>query len=242
MNDLLVPLLILLPVPFLLLFLRKIHLRIIDSINSPISGQIHLRRSADGETRLYINDCLQGISTDYKHIKLTYWWHLAQQALKTNHADPKILISGLGANTISSLILQSKPAAKITIIEHDPHIIDIAKKYFGLDTTKVNVIQSDWYAYLAHPQTETYDVIINDLLTGEKSTELPTCLTPAYLLQLQTLLRKSGLILYNIPYQATKPQFKVTFYNYLQQNLYHYEIQTIKHPYGFQNDELTITL
>jgi spermidine synthase len=239
MNDLIFPLLILLPVPFLLLFLRKIYLHIIHSINSPISGQIHLRRSAGGETRLYINDCLQGISTDYKHIKLTYWWHLAQQALTTEVNDPKI--SGLGANTISSLIIQSKPASKITIIEHDPHIIEIAKKYFGLDTTRINTIQSDWYAYLTNQQPESYDIIINDLLTGEKNTKVPTCLTPAYLSQLQKLLRKSGLILYNIPYQATKPQFKTAFYNYLQQNSYHYEIHTIKHPYGFHNDELTIT-
>lgn len=241
MNKYLLPLLILVPVPFLLLFLRKIHLYIIESINSPISGQIHIRRSAAGETRLYINDCLQGISTNYKNIKLTYWWHLAQQALKTPLDDPKILISGLGANTISSLIFKFKPASQITIIEHDSHIIDIAKKHFDLDTTKVTVIHSDWYTYISQSHPKSYDVIINDLLTGEKSTKLPTCLTPTYLLQLQTLLRRSGLILYNIPYLSTQPQFKTTFYDYLQQNLYQYEIHTIKHPYGFHNDELTIT-
>jgi len=48
----------------------------------------------------------------------------------------RILMIGLGAGLISTYLGRAMPGVQIDVVELDPGIIEIAKKYFGLRETE----------------------------------------------------------------------------------------------------------
>jgi spermidine synthase len=74
----------------------------------------------------------------------------------------RILMIGLGAGSVSTYLARALPEAQIDVVEIDPGVIDVAKKYFGVrETDRVHVIQGDGRVFLTRHK-EPYDLILLD--------------------------------------------------------------------------------
>ena len=101
-------------------------------------------------------------SVKLKEKKLTgmyYDYALAAPVLK-NKSDLKILILGNGAGTFAEKCLQYFPNSKITGVEIDEKITDLAKSYFDL-SKNISVITYDGRAFL-QADKNFYDIILID--------------------------------------------------------------------------------
>jgi spermidine synthase len=78
----------------------------------------------------------------------------------------RVLVLGLGGGSIPVYLHRFLPEATIDVVELDPGIIAVAKKYFGIrETSRLHLIESDGRVFLnRHP--EPYDIIIVDVFTG----------------------------------------------------------------------------
>ena len=79
----------------------------------------------------------------------------------------RILVLGLGCGSIAPLLIKKFPDAKITGLEIDPIIIEIGKKYFGLDKYKnLKIVNSDANKFT---MKEQFDLVIIDMYKGGES-------------------------------------------------------------------------
>lgn len=90
---------------------------------------------------------------DYLHLPLA----LAPHATRT-------LMIGLGGGVLARSFLRAYPQMRIDVVELDPEVVDVARRYFGLqDEERLRIIVDDGRHYLAQ-SGPTYDVVILDAL------------------------------------------------------------------------------
>jgi spermidine synthase len=78
----------------------------------------------------------------------------------------RVLVLGLGGGSIPVYLHRFLPEATIDVVEIDPGIIAVAKKYFGMrETGRLHLIESDGRVFL-NRHREPYDIIIVDVFTG----------------------------------------------------------------------------
>lgn len=78
----------------------------------------------------------------------------------------RVLVLGLGGGSIPVYLHRFLPEATIDVVEIDPGIIAVAKKYFGMrETSRLHLFESDGRVFL-NRHREPYDVIIVDVFTG----------------------------------------------------------------------------
>ena len=72
----------------------------------------------------------------------------------------RVLIIGLGGGSFSDFLAEVYPQWSIDVVEINPAVIRLAKKYFPIDK-RVNIIEADGRAFLAKTKNK-YDVILMD--------------------------------------------------------------------------------
>lgn len=77
---------------------------------------------------------------------------------------PQVLVLGLGGGTLANRLISSLHA-QVDVVEFDPRVVEVAKKYFGLNR-QVKIIIDDARHYLNTCQKQ-YDYILFDLFKGE---------------------------------------------------------------------------
>ncbi len=107
-----------------------------------------------------------------------------------------ILILGGGAFTLPQHLAQKYPEAAIDVVEIDPELLAIAKKYFGYtDLPNVSVINQDARIFL-NKNSKRYDIVLVDVYTD---TLIPFSLTTdEYAKQLKRSLSPRGIVAANI--------------------------------------------
>ena len=96
-------------------------------------------------------------------------WKPTLQKLRTKNVEIKTcLILGLGAGTAAKYIRLFWPQAKITGVDVDPVIVDLGRKYLGLDEVKIDIKIRDAYDFAP---AYGWDLIIVDLYNGDKFPE-----------------------------------------------------------------------
>lgn len=94
-----------------------------------------------------------------------------KQTLKKVHRSlsnvENVLILGLGGGTVAKLIRKSWPDAKIKGVDIDPLIVELGKKYLGLDDNDIDIKIQD----AAVPVSDKFDLVIVDLYQGDKFPE-----------------------------------------------------------------------
>jgi predicted membrane-bound spermidine synthase len=129
------------------------------------------------------------VSKDQSLLKMAFqWkgWHFPESEI--NLADPddlpmayaramtiaavyprdirRVLMLGLGGGAIPAYLARFIPAATIDIVELDPGVIGVAKKYFGIrQTGAAHLYESDARVFL-NRHSEPYDIILVDAFTG----------------------------------------------------------------------------
>ena len=91
------------------------------------------------------------------------WRQTLRRIPKTKFRNPKCLILGLGGGSAAKIIRKKWREAKITGIDIDPIMVELGKKYMGLDKYGVEIKISDAVKYDA----KGYDIVIVDLYNGD---------------------------------------------------------------------------
>ncbi|MBI2203534.1 MAG: hypothetical protein HYU41_06770 [Candidatus Rokubacteria bacterium] len=100
---------------------------------SQMSGRIRVLDDARDRRLIIAGDTLSTypLDGDWSRVEREYWWK-ALEGLELP-ARPSALFVGLGGGTQVHLLRRLTKPSRITIIERDPVIIDVAREWFGLD-------------------------------------------------------------------------------------------------------------
>ncbi len=155
---------------------------IVADIDSPMSGRIQVI-DCGRERRLVIKGethSLAFTSGNWGEAGREYWggFLLTPYAPKTK---AEILLLGLGGGTVLRLIHEKISPEKITVLERDPRVVEVAKKYFGLEKLPgVSILVGDAKQSLKKLSAtgKKFDWIIDDIysepnqLTRDQETAL----------------------------------------------------------------------
>lgn len=120
------------------------------------------------------------------------------------------LILGLGGGTVAKLIRKNWPEASLTGVEIDPVMVELGKKYLGLDRLNTDIKITDAARYIKNDTLNTkYDLIIVDLYRGDKFPERFE--TEDYTRLIGNKLSKSGVAVFNRLYYGDKRPEAVKF-------------------------------
>ncbi|HHH14200.1 MAG TPA: hypothetical protein ENJ78_00645, partial [candidate division WWE3 bacterium] len=100
--------------------------KVIYEAISPISGKVEVIDGLHG-LELHINGATQTVKMQKN--KRPNYWEIAVDLIDISQHS-KVLLLGLGGGEIVRLLLNKMPNLDITVVELDPLIIDIYKRYF----------------------------------------------------------------------------------------------------------------
>ncbi len=133
-------------------------------------------------------------------------------------APQSLLMLGLGGGTSLRTLRHLCPDLKITAIELDEAMIQLARDYMHLDELDIEIIPGDAYAWL-RKNRRRFDVIFDDVY-GVTSTDVARPLdSPASLLpDLQRSLRPHGIFAANLVIGAGHRRVQTEFRRFFRQN------------------------
>jgi spermidine synthase len=141
-------------------------------------------------------------------------------ALFANPRPSAVLIIGLGGGTIPRALLEVAPQARMDVVEIDPAVVRVARKYFGFDADqRLRVHEMDGRVFVkrAIRERRRYDLIMLDAFDHEYIPE--HLLTREFLAEVRSILAADGVLAANtfsssrlydhesVTYAAVFPQF-----------------------------------
>jgi spermidine synthase len=119
-------------------------------------------------------------------------------ALYVKPEPRSVLIIGLGGGTIPRALQEVVPDARIDVVEIDPAVVTVARRYFDLgQSAKLNVIEADGRVHVkrALRGQQRYDLIMLDAFDHEYIPE--HLLTQEFLKEVKSLLAPGGVLAAN---------------------------------------------
>ena len=132
-----------------------------------------------------------------KEMVFTYT-KMMMSALLLNPNPKRVLIAGLGGGTLPTALAELFPQAQIDIVEIDPAVVAVAKRFFGFaETAKLKVFTQDARVFTKRAliRNATYDLIMLDAYNGDYIPE--HLMTREYLNETKSLLTDNGIIAAN---------------------------------------------
>ena len=129
-----------------------------------------------------------------------YIWDALTAAilLHPGSARKRILVLGFGGGTVVRQLLHFLPDAKITALEIDPMMIDLARTYMDTDSLRAHILLGDGYAYAAK-SPPIFDVVLDDIFTGlQTGVSRPVALHTEAIQKTITCLKPNGLFVANM--------------------------------------------
>jgi spermidine synthase len=185
----------------------------IGSVAQAQMNVIHSERSlyrevlvyeADGERCMcFTRQCRIGRQTciDLSHPDRFALFYTRMMLAGTLFASPdpkRVLLIGLGGGTLPSALRRILPEAQIDVVELDPAVTRVARKYFGfVDGPLMPVTEVDGRVYVkrAGREGKQYDVILLDAFDHEYIPE--HLLTREFLAEVKALLAPRGVLVAN---------------------------------------------
>ncbi len=181
--------------------------RIEHEVKSDYS-HIRIRRKKNFRTMLFVRD--DGSEVGETVINMRQPYKLIAPYTQTMFASfffkqqqKRVLIVGLGGGSMIHFLKRYQPKTKIDVVEIDPEVVRIAKKYFRIKKSKtVTLITEDAFKFFPECK-QKYDVIYMDafLKPSEQTdgTGAPLKLkTVKFLESLQKNLTAEGLVVFNL--------------------------------------------
>jgi spermidine synthase len=123
---------------------------------------------------------------------------MMMSALYINPQPKSILIIGLGGGTLPNALHRIVPAAQIDVVEIDPAVVKVAKRFFGFTPQqKISVAEIDGRVFIKRAVREQrrYDIVMLDAFDHEYIPE--HLLTREFLQEVATLLGPQGVLAAN---------------------------------------------
>lgn len=129
-----------------------------------------------------------------EYIDLAYARAVTTLAISWNPRPKRVLIIGLGGGAIPSALHRLDPAMHLEVVELDPAVIDIAKKYFSFS---LEAHAGDGRAFLSNAvkRNTTWDLVVLDAF-DEKGIA-PGLFDAAALRDVRAVLAPGGVLLAN---------------------------------------------
>lgn len=174
--------------------------KVIYKTQSELNGEIDVLQ--DGKTRrLRAQKVTQSLNFDSPYAQKMFWGKIITLLQKEIPDFENILILGLGGGTLQHLISQNFSDAKITSVELDPVMVDVAKKYFDLDKIpNHNVLIEDACKVIVEPEEhnlkhKSFDVVVVDIYCGHKFPDLGR--SGNFMAHVAKMTRTDGLVIIN---------------------------------------------
>lgn len=155
-----------------------------------------------GQTRrLSVNNVVQSISANAPSVNNRVWGKVVELVKEHRPNAKDILMFGLGGGTMAHLFEQELPEARLTIVEIDKVMVEVAKKFFEIDTIpNLSVITADALRVVSEPEKfnlvkDSFDVVIVDIYCGEEYPDLGKHGT--FFNGIKWFLRPGGLVVFN---------------------------------------------
>ena len=167
------------------------NIKVIENKNSPFGEVIVVEQ---GFSRMILNDGITQITYNYIIDKPSHHfiYALRELALLSRPNLKKVLHIGVGPGIIPTDF--QKRGIENTAVEINPAMIEIAKKYFKYDDTKIKTIIQDGRFFIKQTQ-EKYDAIILDAFLVDS---VPVfLLTQEAFQEMKKILNQGGIIVIN---------------------------------------------
>lgn len=175
----------------------------LETVHSKYNGEITVVRDLTWGTHIKAGGLTQsgGILTKI-------WQETLKAVLKRKPIIKNCLILGLGGGSVAKLVSDYWVDCQIVGVDIDPKIVELGKKYFGMDKIKLRVEIGDAYEYVAE-DNEKYDLILIDLYCGQT---FPKEFEDEYFLKkVKNLLNHDGIAIFNRLYGGNKRQASMKF-------------------------------
>jgi len=175
--------------------------------NSPINGKVSVVKSIAFGTYIQAGNLTQSGGVVYE-----IWKKALRKIYKSQITNHHSLILGLGGGSVAKIIDKLWPEAKITGVDIDPIMVELGKKYLGLDKIKLDVVIDDAEKYLIHNtkyKIHAFDLICVDLYVGDESPKKFE--SDAFLKLIHRLLSVDGVVVFNRLYYGEKRKQTMLF-------------------------------
>jgi spermidine synthase len=127
------------------------------------------------------------------------WDLIAAAALLRDGGPPRsILMLGLAGGTAYRVLRHLLPECRLTAIDIDSEIIDLARKHMNLDSLDIEILTTDAYPWLAKNKRK-FDVVFDDIyLAGKTDVFRPQAWDPELLEHLRRAVAPGGLLAVNL--------------------------------------------
>ena len=172
--------------------------KILEERKSKYNGDIKVVKSLGYGTYIQVEGLTQsgGVVTDV--------WRTTLKKLRTKEIK-NCLILGLGGGSAAKLVRKYWPETKITGVDIDPVMVDLGRKYLGLDEQGVTILISDAKGVCnkLSEKRKKFDLILVDLYVGDKVPEIFE--ENDFIKTISKLLPKDGIAVFNRLYQRSWP-------------------------------------
>ncbi|MBU0535055.1 MAG: methyltransferase domain-containing protein [Patescibacteria group bacterium] len=196
--------------------------KVIYEVDSKLNGKIRVIEV--GKTRkLIANNVLQSINETSPSCPKIFSGKAAALILREAPNAKRILMLGLGGGTVASILSKKLLEAQIVSVEFDPVMVDVAKKYFGLDSINNHrVIEADALRVVVEPEEfdlaqGSFDVLFVDIFVGDQYPDLGR--TGNFIAALKRLVTPGGLIVFNRIYTEEHQEDVNNFVNQVEEFL-----------------------
>lgn len=136
-----------------------------------------------------------------------------------NHKTEKVVLFGLGGGFIPLVFRKHLPEVKLTVVEIDPLVHRLAKKYFDFQTSStVNLIISDGRQYLKKIGNDQFDQIWIDVFNSDYIPSHMT--TKEFLILAKSRLTGNGVIIQNVHSNNQLYDFQISTFQAVFKNVY----------------------
>lgn len=189
-------------------------MRVLEETESPINGKITVVKSLAFGTYIQVGGLTQsgGILYDV-------WKKPLELVHRTKNIEHRVLILGLGGGTVVKLVKKFWPEARITGVDLDSKMVEMGKKYLGLDGSEIEIVIVDAHKYVEKQSKfkskfKKYDLILIDLYVGFSYPEKFE--QDNFLKLILKLLSNDGIAIFNRLYYGDKRSVAVKFGNRLE--------------------------
>lgn len=193
-------------------------IKILEEKESKFNGKVTVIKSIAWGTYVQVDGLTQSGG-----VVNGVWKNTLKQIQKKKTNPSNILILGLGGGSVATLSRKFWKEAKITGVDIDPVMVEMGKKYLGLDKLDLEIQIGDAFKYLK-TQQDKFDLIILDMYKGDKVPE--DLKSDDFLKTVKNSLSKNGLAVFNRLYFGEKRSEAMRFGQKLQKIFgkvdYHY--------------------